>query len=465
MTITRREAEPKIRVTYDEMEAFLMLPLPKVGEEYTFDEVMAFLEVNQVRHGIEEETIRRMLRENIYNKEVCIAAGTPLTDGIDGYYDYHFKTHFDKKPKIRPDGTVDYWSINIVEPVEKGQVVAVYKPPIEGENGMSVKGKLLQAKRARGLPPLKGKGFTRQEDGVTYVANIDGKIDMENDRVIVSPVYEIFGNADLSVGNINFVGDVVVHGNVSSGVKIKATGSVTVDGVVEMADITAGKDIVLRSGMVGANKAVLSTKANLFAKFLEYTKIDVKGNIEADSCVGCEINCGAQITLSGKQSKIIGGKIFAVQGVEASTLGSPGEVKTKVNVGARDEVVRRVSLIEKKVEVMQDNILKIEEGLKNFEKLEAERGVSYKNDPRRVELLRVKIQDTAAMAVDRNELESLRTELDLARNASVRVHKAVYPGVLVGIDNLKVNVHEEQNRVEFVKSIDKILMMRLEENV
>lgn len=465
MTITRREVEPKIRVTYDEMEAFLMLPLPREGEEYTFNEVMAFLEANQVRHGIEIETIKKMLRENIYNKEVCIATGTPMVDGIDGYYVYHFKTHFDKKPKIRPDGTVDYWSINIVEPVEKGQVIAVYKLPIEGSNGMNVKGKLLQAKRARGLPPLKGKGFTKQADGVTYTANIDGKIDMENDRIIVSSVYEIFGNADLSVGNINFVGDVVVHGNVTSGVKIQATGSVTVDGVVEMAEITAGKDIVLRSGMVGGNRALLSTKANLFAKFVEYTKVEVKGDVEVDSFVGCEVNCGAMIKLSGKQSKIIGGETYAVQGVEASILGSPGEVKTAVSVGIREEVVRRVNLIEKKVEVMQDNILKIEEGLKNFEKLEKERGVSYKNDPRRVELLRVKIQDTATMAVDRNELEELREELDRARNASIKVGKSVYPGVVAQVDDLKVKVLEEQERVEFVKSLDKILMMRLENPV
>ena len=85
---------------------------------------------------------------------------------------------FSKKPKIRPDGSVDYWSINMVEPVEKGQVIAIYKPPVPGEDGMTVKGRPLPAKRARELPPLKGRGFTRQEDGNTYTSNMDGKIDM-----------------------------------------------------------------------------------------------------------------------------------------------------------------------------------------------------------------------------------------------------------------------------------------------
>ncbi len=114
---------------------------------------------------------------------------------------------------------------------------------------------------------------------------MDGKIDMENDRITISQVYEIFGNADLSVGNINFVGDVVVHGNVTAGASVRATGTVTIDGVVESADITADGDIVLRSGMLGGRQS-LQQKANLYAKFVEYAKVDVRGSIEADAFVG-----------------------------------------------------------------------------------------------------------------------------------------------------------------------------------
>ena len=33
MTITKREVQPKARITYDEMEAFLTLPVPKEREE------------------------------------------------------------------------------------------------------------------------------------------------------------------------------------------------------------------------------------------------------------------------------------------------------------------------------------------------------------------------------------------------------------------------------------------------
>ena len=59
MTITKREVQPKARITYDEMEAFLTLPVPKEGEEYTLEELLALLEKNQIRHGIEQETSGR----------------------------------------------------------------------------------------------------------------------------------------------------------------------------------------------------------------------------------------------------------------------------------------------------------------------------------------------------------------------------------------------------------------------
>lgn len=463
MAITKRDIPPRARISYDEMEAFLVLPTPKMGEEYTFEEVMEFLDVNQIRHGIEQELIRKMIRDEVYNREFCVAVGTPMVEGRDGHYDYLFNHNFSKKPKIRPDGSVDYWSINTIEPVEKGQVIVIYKPARAGEDGMTVKGKPILAKRARDLPPLKGRGFTRQEDGVTYTANMDGKVDMEGERVIVSPLYEIFGNADLSVGNINFVGDVLIHGNVASGVTIKATGNITVDGVVESAYITANSDIILRSGMVGGNRARLNCGGNLYAKFVEYTKIEVKGRIEADAFVGCEIVCGEQILLNGKKSKIVGGEVYAVQGIQASVLGSPGEVQTLVQVGAREEVVRRISLIERKVEVMEANLDKIEEGLKNFDKLGKERGVDYRDDPRRVELLRIKIQDMAAIAADRNELERLNQELEDAKGATIAVRRIVFPGVSVGVDDLKLNVLEEQEKLQFEKRIDKIVMTRLEE--
>lgn len=465
MTIAQEKSQPRVRISYDEMQAFLVLPIPQMGEDYTEEELLQCLEKNQIRHGIERETIRNMIQAKNYNHEVCVATGTPKIDGQDGYFEYHFNTTFSNKPKIRPDGSVDYWSINMVEMVEEGQVIAVYHAPISGSDGVSVTGKPLQAKIGRDLPPLRGRGFAKQEDGITYTSKINGKIDLEDDRVVISPVYEVFGNADLSVGNINFIGDVVIHGNVNSGVQISATGSVTIDGLVESAYISANKDIILRSGMVGGNRATLTTKQNISAKFVEYTTIEAEGKIEAEAFIGCDITCKDEIIVHGKKGKIIGGHLYALKGVQVAVLGSPGEVRTEVAVGVKEDMHRKIYLLEEKIKTTQENQLKIEQGLQNFDRLEKERGISYRDDPRRAQLLRIKIQNTANIAKDQAELELLRRETEVMGKTVIAVQKEVYPGVDVHIDELKISVQEEQERVLFVKRGSKIIMERYEEEL
>lgn len=142
-------------------------------------------------------------------------------------------------------------------------------------DGKTVTGKPIPAKRGREQLPLKGKGFERKDDN-TYVALMSGKIETQNDRVVILPVHELSGNADLSSGNIDFHGDVVIHGSVESGVIVKASGTITVDGIVEACTLEAGKDIILRSGMLGGNKASVKTKGSITAKFLNLPVLNVQ---------------------------------------------------------------------------------------------------------------------------------------------------------------------------------------------
>ena len=243
---TMTKKEPQIRVSRDNMQAYLYLPNP-VMDAYTEREVREALEKSGVSYGIQEEALNNVIENQIYNREILIAQGDRPRDGVDGYYEYKFDVNFSKKPKLCPDGSVDYWSIKMVEIVTEGQEIAVYHKAIPGVDGMNLKGKPVLAKRGRDLVPLRGKGFERSEDGTSYISLMDGKIEKSSDRITILPVYEVNGDVDLSIGNIDFRGDVIIHGTVCSGVTVKATGTVTIDGVVEGAKIEAGKDIVLRS--------------------------------------------------------------------------------------------------------------------------------------------------------------------------------------------------------------------------
>lgn len=453
---TLTQQKPMVRISYDEMEGYMMLPEPELDEEYTVDLLMQALAEKDINTGIDREVLAEMIAGKLYSREILVAKGTKAIDGIDGYYDYNFNANFDRKPKILPDGSVDYWSVHSIEAVVAGQIIAVYHPAVEGKDGVTIKGKPLTAKHGREQMPIKGKGFERMADNLTYKASIDGKIEKQNDRIVILPVHELQGNAELAGGNIDFRGDIVIHGNVESGVVVRATGSITVDGIVEACTLEAGKEIILRSGMLGGNKASVKTKGNITAKFFEFTTIQCEGDIQADVLMDCNVSCQGQIILNGPRGSIIGGQVHAIRGVVVSTLGNDAEKKTEVYVGAGIDVYSRLRVLEKKIEATRTELNKIEEGLHQFETLQTERGVSYANDPRRMSLLRVKIKDAAVLASDEEEARKLRILAEGSRGACVSVIKEVYPGVVINIDEMKLSLKNIGKGIESFKMPDKI---------
>lgn len=61
------------------------------------------------------------------------------------------------------------------------------------------------------------------------IATMDGHLEYSNGAFYVRPVLEIRGDVDYSTGNIDFIGDVQIAGDVRENFSVRATGSITVD--------------------------------------------------------------------------------------------------------------------------------------------------------------------------------------------------------------------------------------------
>ncbi len=456
---------PKIRISYDEMEAYLLLPTPLLDDSYALSDVMEAIEAAGIKYGVNEAKISSMLEEKNYDNECLIAKGINAIDGVDASFEFSFDTNFSKKPTHREDGSVDYWSIHLVETVEEGQIIATYHEPVDGSNGMTVKGKVLTAKRARPLPPLAGKGFTRSEDNKTYTADMTGKIEMQGNRILISQVHEIFGDVGLKTGNIDFHGDVLIHGNVPTGAIIKATGSVTIDGTVEAALIEASKDVIIRGGMLGKGKGMITTKGNLHAKFLEYSIIKAEGDIVTDSLMNCNVTSNGMILLKGKHASIVGGVIYAAIGVEAYNFGNEYGVKTEVYTGVNMKVNKEMTQYEENIKEAQDTLEKIDIGLKQLEELAKTGAIDSKNDPRKATLLRTKIVKQADLAANTQQLEYISKIVARARNASVKVFQNIYAGVTIGIHDAVLHVQDYQQTVVYHERNGRIIMFSMREEM
>ena len=447
--------EPVIRISSDRMEAFIMLPTVEEEYHYTVDEVLEAVNRNGVIYGINCETISDMVEKRLMGREVLFAKGKPAVDGADGYFDFYFDSDLNHRPTVKSDGSVDYWSVHSVEVVKKGQTIANYCEPVAGEDGIDVLGRVIAAKKGKGLPPLVGRGFDKPVDGLTYTAAIDGKIERHKNRIIILPILEINGDVDVGTGNIDFVGDVVIHGSVKTGARIRAAKSITIDGVCEGCVLEAGNDLILRIGM---GKARIIVKGNLFAKFMEYTDVEVDGFVEADSAINCNVVSNDKVIFNGGHASIVGGKVYGCAGIEVQNLGNDAFIKTEVHVGVHKKIKIKIAELEKLVDQKQMLLNNINAGIKQIEQMMGSAADGMNLEEKKLALVRAKIEKTAELTEDKEELERLKGIVERSTGATVQVLEHVYPNVEVCINNSKLVTKEEFDKIEF-KEKDKAVVM------
>ncbi|SCZ80157.1 hypothetical protein SAMN02910350_02151 [Pseudobutyrivibrio xylanivorans] len=428
---------------------------------FTASQLLGFLNNANVTFGIDQEMLKRLADSPIYGKPVKVAEGTAQQQGTPGYFEYTFETKFNRKPTIRPDGTADYMSIKTIETVQKGDVIAIYHPAVQGARGMSVRGQILEPKPVRDLPPLIGRGFDRSNDNLTYTAKLDGKIEVNQGKILISPVHEVQGDVGIETGNIRFNGDVIIHGGVRDGAVIDAAGNVIIHGLIEDCDIRAGKDLFLISGVKGNEKTMIKCGGSITAQFVEYAIINCSGNITADYFFKSKISCDGKIELSGNNASIIGGYVSAVQGIDANDIGNSFGTITNVSVGVDVERTAEFEMLAKKIEALNSNVMKIKKGIEDFDKLGEERGINVKEDPRRMQLLRVRIRDEAIVQEETKRLAKMKEVIVAGKDASIKVYRRMYAGANISIDDHHVAITDNHERVEITKTPEGLKLTRI----
>lgn len=450
----------KVRISSDKMKAYVSLR--RSQQDFTVRDVEDALQKAGVVYGYNEENIRRMIEQEGFLEPLPVAEGTEAVEAVPGKFTYHFELHPSNKPVIMEDGSCDYMNVNAIVMVEEGDVIAEYTPATQGTNGCTVMGVNIPVKRVAELPPLKGKGFSRSEDGSTYTSKLTGKIQEERGRIVITNVYEVKGDASVATGNIDFRGDVVIHGAVRDGISIKATGTITVDDIVEGAQIEAGGDIVLKKGLLGNSKARIKCKGNLTAKFIEFCYVDVEGDIHAESFMESEIYCYGNICMEGRNGRIIGGTTIGIEGIDANIIGNSAEVPTFVRAGVDAELKYQLITIKKKIEATKSSLERVEQGLDIISRIEATGvGDPEENKSNRMQLMRVKIRDSSILAMDQFEQERLETIIANGQGVEIVVRDTIFGGVNLKIGDQLLKIKSKDVRCTFTEGDDGIQVMRM----
>lgn len=409
------------------MMAQLSLTPLDAGYIYDIDEIIEFLNASSVRMGIRNDVIKEMVEQKKYFESYVVAAGQKCIDGQDGYYEYFFDTNIDIKPQIEEDGSVDFLNTKLFEEVKTGDKIAAYTPATNGTFGYDVTGKLLAPRKGKELLPLRGRGFVVSEDKRTYYAAIDGKIEYKFGEINICDVLHIKGDLDMTQSHVRFSGDVMVHGNVASGMIIDTLGSVEIDGHVGGAFIKAGGNIILKKGVQGAEKAVIEAGGNLCGNFFENASLKAGGNIMANYLLNCNSFAKGIIKVYGKRGLILGGVTHGVLGVESHNIGNQAEMPTVIRLGVVDSIMNEYKEVMERIKAIEDELNVLEIGISKLTVLKENKAGDKFNDAytKMVQARIVKNADKKRCLEKRKELYALITD---ATAAQLVVNGCMYAG-------------------------------------
>lgn len=306
------------------------------GKKFTEDGLREILAESGIKNGIKQEAIDRLVNGEFDEKPILIARGELPTKGKDGYFEYFFRTHVDRKPKMLEDGSVDYLNSEWFEKVTQGQKLAEYHPAEEGLDGFTITGKVIKGRKGTEDRVLTGNGFKLSEDRRTYYSIYNGLVKLVEHELVVSNRLELF-EVSMTTGNVNFDGSIIIKGNVGGGVKITATGDISIEGTVGAALIEAGGDVLLRRGMNAGGKGYIKAKGNVSSMFFESVLVEADGDISVNKSLNSELTSKGMI-----RSKLVisGGIISANKGFDLYNVGNTAGLKTVVRMN-RDNELRR----------------------------------------------------------------------------------------------------------------------------
>lgn len=251
-----KDTEERNFITLEEVEKDRIYP-----PNFSVSEIEKELIAAGIMFGIDREKIKQCSEADEV-RDLVIAEGKPVVDSEDDTLEVKFEQN-SKKHSVDLKGNIDYKDIGSIKSVKKGQTLAIIHKGKLGTNGVSVKGKIIQAKKGKLLRIKCGAGC--ELHGNTVKSIIEGKPMYKGGLFTVTSIHEVKSNVDLTTGNIKFDGDVIVYGNVLEGMKVEGLNGVEIYKSVASAEIKSNHDIkiggnVLLSDVVAGGKNNVNIK-------------------------------------------------------------------------------------------------------------------------------------------------------------------------------------------------------------
>lgn len=249
--------EPKNLYKLKDIEESNMICLESEIKEKTYPPIFTLEEIKReitkkgIVFGLIEENIQKCSQEK-NSLNVLIAKGTTCLNDEDDKININFQTEKNIENFAEDNkGKIDFKSIGSVSAVYNDDILAVRITGKIGHDGKDIFGKEMKHKTGKKIRLKVGTGCTLKDEN-TVVASISGKPCIKNNTFYVYEIHEIVQNVDLTTGNIKFIGDVIIHGDVKEGMKVEAGNSIIVEHNIEQAELIAKGNIQVKGNVISS---------------------------------------------------------------------------------------------------------------------------------------------------------------------------------------------------------------------
>jgi uncharacterized protein len=437
-----------VRISDDGMEAYLD---PECGAPDAISSVsslQALLTENGVVFGVLTDELGS-LQSAVLNAEIVVVArGRQPIAGKDGWVQYVFQQTPSTQNELT-DKKVDYHNLGWIHNVAKSATVAIVHPPEPGVPGMSVQGTEIAPKAGKGADLKLGKGVQPDaEDPCRIVATEDGNAVLDAHGILqVLSSLTVDGNVDYATGDINFIGSVIVRGDVKSNFRVKAGKSIEVHGNVEDATIEAGGEVVIRNGFIGQGKGSVKAGGNVKVQHILNQSIHAGEEI----AVGREAICAslhAEERISAPTGVFVGCVLEAGSLIEVCTLGNGDQSQTKVRVGKRAMLLEQITLAEKAQQKIQRQLEETKNALYTLARVQLDTGAlrpPQQELQRKLQIAQSELAKTGeVLQKTKEQLQSRLKENGLAR---IVVRDTISANVFVELNGVRKMVQGDIREV------------------
>jgi uncharacterized protein (DUF342 family) len=385
-----------------------------------------------------------------------VAHGRPPVHGNDAQFEKLVSDLKDRHPHVDENGIADYRDLGLFVTVSPGQPLIRRIPPTAGTPGENVLGQPLAARPGKSIAFATGLKGVKPDpnDSDLLVADIAGRPTLVPRGATVEPTLSV-RRVDLSTGHLNFEGSVQINEDVTTGMKVRATGDIHIGGTVEGALIDAGGDVVIRGGIIGngdlrdhggnllASAAQVHCGGSVAVRFVESAFVEAENSIVVDEfAMQSELTAVNQVIVGKEGSRkghVIGGITRATLLVKTAIAGSRAGASTTFEVGINPIIKRKLDTIVARIEALdkeKDELQRVLAfGSRNAGKISA---ATLDKAARTYDQ---RLQDIAELTQERAVLE---TEIRLAGHAKVVIGQQVFGGVNIRIGHRARRITEER---------------------